>query len=333
MPDRPRSRRYASTSPPRPRRWSARAGDSGRPRRRRARPCPGPLHRHGRRCRDGRRRGEHRRRRPRARPDGDPPRRRSAGGRRRGPGARPRGRPARPAASGPHQFLRRRGSGRAPRRRPGHARAKRRPARPGRGAVRRSGRRCLARGWRDHPGRRARLLLANPTPAPAVVDVRLAGPKGPVDVPSGRGLVVAPGRVRAVLLDAAAPGLGQLAVHVVARSGRVTSLLHDSWLRGAVPAGTDDVLPSAAPSRHVVVPGVVVLPGGAARLRVAATGSDDAVVRYHLLGPAGDVAAAQARASSPCPRAASRTCPCAGCARARTPSPSTPTRPSSPQPR
>ena len=139
------------------------------------------------------------------------------------------------------------------------------------------------------PGRRARLLLANPTPAPAVVDVRLAGPKGPVDVPSGRGLVVAPGRVRAVLLDAAAPGLGQLAVHVIARSGRVTSLLHDSWLRGAVPAGTDDVLPSAAPSRHVVVPGVVVLPGGAARLRVAATGSDDAVVRYHLLGPAGDV--------------------------------------------
>jgi hypothetical protein len=139
------------------------------------------------------------------------------------------------------------------------------------------------------PGRRARLLLANPTPAPAVVDVRLAGPKGPVDVPSGRGLVVAPGRVRALLLDAAAPGLGQLAVHVVARSGRVTPLLHDSWLRGAVPAGTDDVLPSAAPSRHVVVPGVVVLPGGAARLRVAATGSDDAVVRYHLLGPAGDV--------------------------------------------
>jgi hypothetical protein len=139
------------------------------------------------------------------------------------------------------------------------------------------------------PGRRARLLLANPTPAPAVVDVRLAGPEGPVDVPSGRGLVVAPGRVRALLLDAAAPGLGQFAVHVVARSGRVTPLLHDSWLRGAVPAGTDDVLPSAAPARHVVVPGVVVLPGGPARLRVAATGSDDAVVRYHLVGAAGDV--------------------------------------------
>ena len=54
------------------------------------------------------------------------------------------------------------------------------------------------------PGRRARLLLANPTPAAAVVDVRLSGPAGPVDVPSLRGLVVAPGRVRAVLRGAAA---------------------------------------------------------------------------------------------------------------------------------
>jgi hypothetical protein len=80
-----------------------------------------------------------------------------------------------------------------------------------------------------------------------------------------------------------------LTVHVVARSGRVVPLLHDSWLRGAVPAGTDDVPPSAPPARHVVVPGVVVLPGGAARLRVAATGSDDAIVRYHLVGPDGDL--------------------------------------------
>lgn len=138
-------------------------------------------------------------------------------------------------------------------------------------------------------GRRARLLLANPTPAPAVVDVRLAGPAGPVDVPSARGLVVAPGKVRAVFLDALAPGLAQLAVHVVARSGRVTALLHDSWLSGAVPAGTDDTTRTAPPSRHVVVPGVVVVPRGTARLRVASTGRSDAVVRYRVVGADGDV--------------------------------------------
>jgi hypothetical protein len=141
------------------------------------------------------------------------------------------------------------------------------------------------------PGRRTRLLLANPTPAPAVVDVRVAGPDGPVAARSGRGLVLAPGRVRAVLLDALVPGTGPLAVHVVARTGRFTALMHDTALRGAVPAGTDDVVPTSAPARRVVVPGVVVLPGGSARLRVAAAGTAEAVVRVRVVGPAGEVTA------------------------------------------
>ncbi len=118
------------------------------------------------------------------------------------------------------------------------------------------------------PGRRGRLLLANPTPAPAVVDVFVSGPSGPVPLPTARGLVVAPGRVRAVLLDALAPGLERLAVHVVARSGRIAPVLHDSYLRGATPAGVDDVVAAAAPSRHAVVPGVVLgRPGPGPRRR------------------------------------------------------------------
>jgi Family of unknown function (DUF5719) len=144
------------------------------------------------------------------------------------------------------------------------------------------------------PGRRGRLLLANPTPAPAVVDVLVAGPSGAVDVPSGRGLVVAPGRVRAVRLDALAPGLGRLAVHVVARRGQVAVLLHDTYLRGATPAGTDDVPVAAPPARHLVVPGVVVPPapaggGTSAVVRLVAPGAEDAVVHLHLSGPTGDL--------------------------------------------
>jgi hypothetical protein len=139
-------------------------------------------------------------------------------------------------------------------------------------------------------GHRAKLLLTNPTPAPAVVDVRLSGPDGPLDLPTARGVVLAPGRIRALALDALAPGVGPLAVHVVARSGRVTALLHDTRLRGAVPQGTDDASPSAAPARHLVVPGVVVLPKGGATLRIAAVGADDAVVRYRFAGTAGAVA-------------------------------------------
>jgi len=144
------------------------------------------------------------------------------------------------------------------------------------------------------PGRRGRLLLANPTPAPAVVDVFVAGPSGPVPLPTARGLVVAPGRVRAVLLDALAPGLQRLAVHVVARSGRIAPVLHDSYLRGTTPSGVDDVVAAAPASRHAVVPGVVLAAAGAGAgprpvVRVVAPPGADAVVTVHLSGKLGDV--------------------------------------------
>ncbi|MGZ4625426.1 MAG: DUF5719 family protein, partial [Kineosporiaceae bacterium] len=144
-------------------------------------------------------------------------------------------------------------------------------------------------------GRRCRLLLANPTAAPAVVDVLVAGPSGAVDAPSARGLVVAPGQVRALQLDALTPGLARLAVHVVARRGRVAPLLHDSSLQGTTPAGVDDVTVAAPAARHLTVPALVVpaaVAGGAAStvtVRVVAPGVDDAVVHLRLVGPAGDV--------------------------------------------
>ena len=143
-------------------------------------------------------------------------------------------------------------------------------------------------------GRRERLLLANPTPAAAVVDVLVAGPSGAVDVPAGRGLVVAPGRVRAVQLDALAPGLDRLAVRVVARRGRIAPLLHDSYLEGADAAGVDDVSVSAPAARSLVVPGILVparVRGVSVSpvLRLVAPGADDAVVRVHLVGPGGSV--------------------------------------------
>jgi hypothetical protein len=141
-------------------------------------------------------------------------------------------------------------------------------------------------------GRRARLLLVDPTPAAAVVDVVVLGPRGPVDLPSARGIVVAPGRARALQLDALVPGLDRLAVHVVARRGRVAAVLDDSRLDGATPAGVDDVPVAAPPSRHLTVPGVVIPaapPGGTASavVRLAVPGAEDAVVHLQLAGPAG----------------------------------------------
>jgi hypothetical protein len=154
-------------------------------------------------------------------------------------------------------------------------------------------------------GRRGRLLLANPTSSPAVVDVTVLGPAGPVTSPAGQDVLVPAGGQQVLLLDALAPGLASTAVHVTTRSGRVTAVLHDSVLRGLVPGGVDEVAPAATPARTQWVPGVSVvgLPGpdgdrvlvddatapGATAVRVAVPGADDAIVRVSLVGPSGEV--------------------------------------------
>ncbi|WP_088282823.1 DUF5719 family protein, partial [Kineosporia sp. A_224] len=150
-------------------------------------------------------------------------------------------------------------------------------------------------------GRRARLLLANPAPAPAVVGVAVLGPDGRVPTPSTQELVVPAGGQVSVLLDAVAPGLEALAVHVTTRSGRVAATLHDEVVRGLSPGGTDGVTGSRAPSKRQVVPGIDVagdqaedLPEdptapGAVAVRVAVPGTSDAIVRVRLLGPDGPV--------------------------------------------
>ena len=113
-------------------------------------------------------------------------------------------------------------------------------------------------GGSTRPGHRARLLLANPGVSPAVVDVTVHGPQGVVQAPAGNGVTVSPGQQQALYLEALAPGIPALAVHVQARSGRVAPTLHSSVIRGMVPGGTDDV-PAAAPAaRRQVIPGVAI---------------------------------------------------------------------------
>ena len=163
-------------------------------------------------------------------------------------------------------------------------------------------------GGSTEQGRRGRLLLANPAPTPALVDVTVHGPEGPVRAPAGTGVVVPARGEVALLVDALAPGLERIAVHVRTRTGRVVSTLHDTLLRGLVPGGADDV-PSARPaSRRQVLGGLVVRaaqarsaeqadrlrelqPGqpGASAIRVVVPGTAEGVVRIRLLGAEGPV--------------------------------------------
>ncbi|TAK69127.1 MAG: hypothetical protein EPO13_07885 [Actinomycetota bacterium] len=109
-------------------------------------------------------------------------------------------------------------------------------------------------------GRVSRVILVNADEAAAQVDVLLVGPAGPIEAPAGRGVVVPPGGRTTLRLDALAPGVADLAVHVAVRSGRVAAGVHDSESAGIDPRGVDWVPLAAAPATRVVLPAI---PAGA----------------------------------------------------------------------
>jgi hypothetical protein len=135
------------------------------------------------------------------------------------------------------------------------------------------------------PGRQERLLLTNPGGNAVSVDVTLHGPDGPVASPIGKGIVVPAHGRTAFLLDSISGTLSAPAVHVVAQGGVVGAVVNDLWLDGTRAAGSDDAVPTAAPSRDQVIPGVLV--AGAATLRVAVPGDSQAVVQARVLTPNG----------------------------------------------
>ena len=155
-------------------------------------------------------------------------------------------------------------------------------------------------------GRRDVLYLTNADSAPAVVDVTVFGPAGPLQPTQAQGVTVAPRAQVLLALDALAPGLAVTAVQVHTRSGRVAAALQDAAALGGTPQGVDWVPPSVAPTRSLTVTGI---PGEAAathRLLLLSPGQDDTTVRVRfatadgLLSPEGvnaiDVPAGQVQA-------------------------------------
>jgi hypothetical protein len=139
----------------------------------------------------------------------------------------------------------------------------------------------------------AQLVLSNAGSTPAEITLQIWGPSGPVDL-TGERYLVAPGASRVVVLGGIAAEQRRLAVHVTSTGGRVGVHVQDSALDGYTPAGTELVVPGAAPARRQVVPGVSVSsssvgdPSGSA-LRLLVPGEAATTARLSLLGPAGIV--------------------------------------------
>lgn len=130
------------------------------------------------------------------------------------------------------------------------------------------------------------LFLSNVDEGPAVVDVRVLGATGNVDVAGTRGLTLAPGKSLRLPLAEIAPGSEEVTVEVDATRGRVVAAVSDQ-VRGRNGATGREWLPAAtAPSDEVHLAGV---PGTAGRrvLLVTNPGEQQALVSLEVLGPDG----------------------------------------------
>jgi len=125
------------------------------------------------------------------------------------------------------------------------------------------------------------LVLANPDPVEAAVDVTVLSAEGAPDARQGRGLRVPAGGRTLVPLDELAPDRTALAVRVSATRGRVAAALRHSRVSGGLSRGLDLAAASTGPSTELVVPGLPAGPGG--RVVLLANPADvDVVVAVEL---------------------------------------------------
>lgn len=173
-------------------------------------------------------------------------------------------------------------------------------------------------------GRTAVLNLSNASGTPATVSLELFGAKGPIQAPGSRGLLVAPGTTRSVILAGLAPGQKQLSVRVRSTGGPVSAVIQQSVLRGLTPGGVDFISPGTAPATRQAISGLDIqdpaaLAALAAKpgfddarpaLQITVPGAADAVVEVKLFGrggqkplPGGGVVTAKAGAVTEVPLA------------------------------
>ncbi|HEX5331029.1 MAG TPA: DUF5719 family protein [Cellulomonas sp.] len=141
----------------------------------------------------------------------------------------------------------------------------------------------------------ADLVIDNAGSTSSDVTVEVWGPSGKVELAGGEHVLVAPGSEQVVGLPGIAAEQRRLVVHLAAAGGNIAAHVQDSMLRGFTPAGTDLVVPGAAPATRQVVSGIVVGAStvddaDAAVLRVLVPGVTAATAQITMLGADGVVA-------------------------------------------
>lgn len=134
------------------------------------------------------------------------------------------------------------------------------------------------------------LVLANVDPGPAVLDLKVLGPDGPVDTVATEGITVAPHSVKRVPLSEIAPQTDEIALSVSTSRGRVAASVDDRYAaQASATQGQEWLSGTDLPSRTLRLAGVPG-PRTAATLLVANPSELEAVVDVRLAGRSGSFA-------------------------------------------
>ncbi len=136
----------------------------------------------------------------------------------------------------------------------------------------------------------ADLVLTNPHPGPAVVDVRLYGPDGRVETVGTQGIPLAPGERRTLAFTDLAPQSEELTVHVATEGGRVGAAVLDRFAPGPSAAPGLEWLPGTErAARNLRIAGIPA-EGGDRTLLVGNPSDREALVEVEVSGADGSFA-------------------------------------------
>lgn len=150
-------------------------------------------------------------------------------------------------------------------------------------------------GGETEAGSSAQLELMNPSQTPATVRYEVWGAAGSIKLVGSTTVLVPPGEHRSILLEGLAPGERRLAVRVQSSGARIGAAIQDVRTLGLTPGGVDYVTPAATPATTIAMPGIEIKDDDTGLLRIFVPGDEPGKVDVSLVGPTGDVAAADLR--------------------------------------
>ena len=107
-------------------------------------------------------------------------------------------------------------------------------------------------------GRESLLIIRNPSPVDATVDLQIFGEEGQLKLPGLTGISVTAGKSVVLPMAALAPKAKTFVTHVSSKGGSIAAWLQVKSVRGLSAAGIDYVSPSLNASLSAVIPGIFI---------------------------------------------------------------------------